>query len=785
MENNEFEPFSQNTSFDIRTYTLKLLAYWYLFAISLPLAYTVAYFQNRYATPIYGVHSTIVFSRNDAQPALLAGGLKLTGRKNLANEKSILRSYTMAERTLAELSFDISYYTEGRFRNVELYKTAPFIVLKSSDRLYQPIGKKVFIKLIDEQEYELRIGENKYKLAFGETFAKEGFKFSIIRRGLVPLNTKILFYFQFNNMNSMINAYSNKLKISDATQGGSILWMWIQGPIPQKEADYLNKLIDVYIRYGLEEKNKIAVNTMRFIDKQMKSIVDSLRRSENKLYSFRQSNTGVDFSERSGILFEKTQEIEANIKTQELYLNYYNYLKEKIQKNQELKYFIPPTAMGISDEALTRLLARISELTEERDKLGYSVKSGLPSMELLEKKIQNTYKTLEITIDNNIQAIKVNIERYRSEADQIYLEIQKLPAKERQMMNIKRGFNLNNNLYNMLLEKKTEVGITLASNKSDVKVLDKCRPANARTLAPNKSRTTSRAIMLGLIAPLVIIAIREFLNTKILDKSDIERRTKIPVIGAIGRNPTKHEIPVFNSPKSSITESFRAIRTNLKYILRDQSGRVIAVTSTVSGEGKSFCSLNLAATIATSNHKTLIVGLDLRKPKLHRPLGWRNRIGVTTFLAGRNTWEEVIQPSEIPNLDVALAGPIPPNPAELLESIEMENFLIKASRNYEYVVLDTPPVAAVTDTMLLNKFSNATIYVMRQNYTDKSAIKLVNETASRHDLKHLSILLNDVVYSRHYGFKYGYGYNYGYGYGMGYYEDEPEESSWWKRLLGR
>jgi capsular exopolysaccharide synthesis family protein len=300
------------------------------------------------------------------------------------------------------------------------------------------------------------------------------------------------------------------------------------------------------------------------------------------------------------------------------------------------------------------------------------------------------------------------------------------------------------------------------------------------------------ALFIGILIPLVIIFLIEIFNTRITDLTELEKLTKCNILGSIGHNEKESELPVFENPKSSLSESFRGLRTNLQYLLRDKEEKVIVITSTISGEGKTFCAVNLACILALSNKKTLLISLDLRKPKIHKIFNLSNDVGLSTYLIKRELPQDIIFTTNIKDLYITTSGPIPPNPAELLETKEMDDFIKYARKEFDYIVLDTPPVAIVTDALLLSRQADTTIFVIRQNYSSKEVLKLADDLAQKSSMKHLCILVNDVRvpgyygYSYKYGYRYGYGYNYNYGYnytyGHDYYGESLQKPTWKDKL---
>jgi tyrosine-protein kinase Etk/Wzc len=351
-----------------------------------------------------------------------------------------------------------------------------------------------------------------------------------------------------------------------------------------------------------------------------------------------------------------------------------------------------------------------------------------------------------------------------------------LPSTERQLINIQRDFNINDKIYAFLLQKRAEAGITKASNAPDNQRLDMAMPENAIRIKPNYSINYMMALAIGGILPLILLILIEYFNSRIVDRNVIEQLTSAPLLGSVGHNEKLFELPVFENPKSALAESFRALRANLQYFMKSEKNNVIAVSSTVSGEGKTFCAANLAAILAMASRKTLLVSLDLRKPKVHRIFKLDNSTGISSYLAGITPLEKVIFPTYIQNLFVAVSGPVPPNPAELIESAPMMNFINSLKQQYDYIIIDTPPVAIVTDALLLKEMVDIYVFVVRHGFSDKQVLKLIENLYTKRGITNLALIVNDVLTKGYFNYNssYGYGYGYGYGYKHGYYDEESK-----------
>lgn len=785
---------SNISTLDIKKFLFRLLAHWYLFVIFMAAGYLVIFFKNKFVVPQYSVHTTILITSDQRSTEAMLGGLNLSGRKNLQNEIGILKSNFLTRRAVEEMDVKVSYYKQGRYVDKELYDKAPFVMHTDTSH-YQAKYTPVEIRILSKNEYKItRIGEKEVDrtLFFGEQYETNRFSFYLELKPNVNIDriARETYYCKINSINALTKNFSNRLKIDILNRSSSILWLWIDGPVPAKDAHYLNTLVDKYIEKGLKQKNERAVNTIKFIDRQLEGVVDSLEKAQDNLQDFRMENEILDPEKTGGGLYEKLEQFEKEKNENQLKIRYLDYLLEDIEGKEDLQSIIPPNVIGIDNSVLLELINKLRELYQERAIKKYSIKKdNLPALELMDYKIEQAKKALVENIKSNKRALLINVQKAQEKIDQLSQELKKLPVKERKMRDITRKFNLNDNLYTYLLEKRAEAGITLASNKADVEVLDMATAKNAQRRRINKQNPVV-GLVIGFMIPLAFVVVRDYFRTTIEDRSDIEGKTQTPILGAVGHNVKDTELPVHERPKSSLAEAFRALRTNLNYLLFREEKHVILVTSTVGGEGKTFCAMNMASIIAMSNNRTLLVGLDMRKPRIHKHFEVNNNYGMSNLLIGKFSFSEAIHPTHIENLDVIPPGPTPPNPAELLESENMSKFIATAREQYDYIILDTPPAALVTDALLVSQVADANVFVIRQGYSNKNVLKLVNELYENKNIRNLSVLLNDVKVSTNYGvryaYKHGYRHAYGFNYGnygdSGYYDDTPGKRSFWRRV---
>ncbi|MBN1292427.1 MAG: polysaccharide biosynthesis tyrosine autokinase [Candidatus Latescibacteria bacterium] len=773
----------EEESFDFKRYISLFISNWYWFAITLFMSLSIAYGINRWSEKMYTVSSTLLI-KDDRFAGTAAGlsnifpgGEAYKNQQNLNNEIGILRSFSLNYRIMKEMpDFHVVYVKVGKrgIAETRMYNENPFIVRYGS-LSEQTMNYPVTIRILSEERYLLRM--NSYydfekEMRFGEQFNEMGFNFSIEPRNndypLFNPDGSNRYYFYFVSPASMANRYRSSLSVNPIAEEASLVTLSTTGPVKEQEADYLNKLMEVYIQQGLELKNQTAERTIGFIDDQLGVISDSLALAEGDMESFRLGNRLIDISQEGSLIQSKLEQIENEKTRLMLQKRYYEYLQHYIESKNESGDIVAPSVMGVTDPLLMSLVSELSLLQKQKMKLGMNLDESLEPVRFLDESVLSVKKA----IGENIASGLENIDEITADADrrlrQVETSLNRLPSIERKLINIQRKFDLNNTVYTFLLEKKAEAGIARAANVPDNRIIDYAGSYSTSMIKPKPRQNYLIALLLGLLIPVTGILVIDALNNKIIDKRDVEKRTAAPVIGYVSHNSLKTELPVVENPGSSLSESFRSVRTNLKYFLKDKTCPVISVSSTITAEGKTFVSVNLAAIIAMSGKKVLLVGLDLRKPRLHRIFSQENDDGLSSYLIGEQKFEGVIKKTDIDNLWYVNAGPVPPNPAELIESASMGEFMEKAKKKFDYIILDTPPVAIVTDTLLVSAITDFYLFIVRQRYTSKNTIELVDELYRNESIKSLGIVINDISISGYYGYGLRYGYSMGYGYNYGY-----------------
>ncbi len=819
MNNTELQnnpQYQEEETIDLKVLIIKVLSYWYLFVIGVFVALVLGFIYNRYTPSVYQT-SASVFIKEDKMgidPTSMMTGLTFKSNINIDNEIGILNSFSLRERTIKELEFfNVSYYVTGRVATREMYKSTPFNVELDYDTL-QVVGNKYEIIFVDNERYILKSKEGEYgtydyntdmaygliylpnyegEYRFGE-WVNNGFnKFRIILNSNYNPDPEkednLKYSFIIKSRLSLIAEMSN-LSIAQSTKTSSILNLTIQGHNPQKITDYLNQLLKEYMERNLEQKNLVSENTVIFIDEQLIGIQDSLNKAEVDLQVFQEGNDFMDLRTQSSEMFNRLKDIERRKSELELSIKYYQNLQDYINRNiDDLNKLVVPSAMGIQDQMLNKLVLELVALSSEKSKLLAVAEVKNPVVQNIDEQIIQTKHQLLENITNMIHNTEVTILELTNQIKAYEEQIKQLPTTQRAYLGYERKFALNDELYKFLMQKRAEAQIVMASNSPDNSVIDEARVSRARKVAPRSMMVYLVCIVLGCGIPAAFIFLKEMFNTKVLEKSDVEKISKLPIIGQIPyTNPKDSNSSTFviDSPKSPVSESFRSIRTNIEYIVQGKDKCVFSVISDSPGIGKTYISINMASIYAMYGKKTVLIGMDLRKPRLYQEFGISNKMGVSSYLAGKASLNEIIQPSgKLPNLDIITAGPIPPNPAELIASDKCSKFFEELKAQYDYIIVDTPPLLWVTDALLLMKHVDTSIYVIRQAVTNKKAFEVVIKDLEQRKYS-VSLVVNGINYQGSYGYRYsygygGYGYGYGYGYGHGYYDEEHSPNNHKKR----
>tara|TARA_B100000780_G_scaffold180607_1_gene126695 strand:- start:657 stop:3053 length:2397 start_codon:yes stop_codon:yes gene_type:complete len=792
---------SQEETIDIKALILKYSQYWYYLVASILFFGCIAFLNNRYTVPKYSVSTTLLI-RDDNNTQLgaenLLEGLELfSGKKNLKNEIVILSSYSLFEKVIEELNLGVSYYQHGFLQTNELFGISPFELDVDSSHL-QLTGINFQITPLNNEEFKLSVStSNQFpyniltkrleksliadidiekKYAFNSVIESDFFSFKVnksIHFNLEKIiDSEKYFSFKFHQIDKLANKLIEDVIINPINKETSILKLNLRERNPRKSIQILNKITEIYIRSGLNEKNLMAINTIHFIDDQLTIIQDSLSEIERKLELFKTKHPNLEIVDKEyGTYFQK-QKLDNSLSEQSVNIKYYKSLLTYLKNEKNTNSIISPTSMGISNPELNNLINQLLQLYAKKGELQLTTTEKNPNYIAILSQINHTKKTIIENVNNLISSALIYEVDLINRVTTFNKKINKLPEAEKDYLILRREYEYNEQTAIYLQQKRYEASLARAGTESDHKVIDFARLDSSEPISPRKSLAYFISILIGILLPITFISLRDFFSDTIKSKSDLMNSTKIPILGLVGHSDNARSLVVPNASKSIIAESFRALRTNIQYLAADKEKKIITVTSSIGGEGKTFTTMNLAAIFALSGHKTVLIGGDLRKPKLHEDFKVNTSKGLSSYLINKSDLAEVIEKTEIDTLDVIASGPTPPNPAELLDSNKMKDLIIDLNKTYDYVIIDTPPIGLVTDGVILMQNADVNLYVVRHNYSKAGALNIINKLYEQKQVENVHIIINDF---KHTSSGYGYGYGYGYGSsGYGYYENEED-----------
>jgi tyrosine-protein kinase Etk/Wzc len=774
---------SELWSLSLRDLFYKYVRFLPIFVLSVALALFVAYAYLRYATPIYSVAGTLYIKsdktggRSDKFEDIFVNDKAL----NIQSEIEVLKSRPLMQRVVDSLQLQVSYFSVGKIKSSNIYKQGPFLLVPIT--IADPTRPFVLkIKFTEPGKFKVNDSENSFR--FDDEFRNSFGEFKIARNSIYDVTGDFNIIWQPSNMAAGV--YAGALAINPKTLGTGILSISMQTPNPIMGADIINMLMDEYATYTIEEKNKASDQTVAFIDDRLLLLGHEIDSIQNALLIYSQKNNLIDIAAQSGSYFENLSSLDKLINQQQLQMNVVDMLAGYLgDKQNEFKKVIVPSTLGLEDGTLNSLVEGYNKAQLERQRM---MDGNVPTANPLFKEKNGEIEKLRVSVLENLvnirRSMNASVGDLRKQSSSSQTQLQSLPYKAKEYNEIKRQVETKQALFKLLQEKKEETSISRAANIPNSKVIDKAVPSTV-PVKPNKRAIQIMAILLGLGLPGMVIFIGEVLNDKVSTRFDIEKITPAPILGEVGHSYSERALIVNKTTRSMVAEQFRIIRSNLQYILNKNEKSVILVSSSFSGEGKSFISTNMAAVLALAGKKTIIMEFDIRKPKILSGLGMSKGPGITNYLVGKASLEELIrQVDGQENLFVMGCGPVPPNPSELLLDKKVEEMFTWLRNNFDMVIVDTAPVGMVSDAMTLGKFADSTLYLVRQGHTFKKQVALIDEFYQDNKLPKVSIIINDVKMKPGYGY-YGYGrYGYGYGYGYGsYYEEEHPPQTFFEKFF--
>ncbi|WP_195289183.1 GumC family protein [Phocaeicola massiliensis] len=777
----------QEEQVDYKALFFKYLIHWKWFVASIVVCLIGGWIYLHYTTPVYSITGSVIIKDNKKNNSVSTGLADLedlgfySSTNNFDNEVEVLHSRTLLKKVVEELDLYINYRTRENLRPIELYKDTPvkvWLTPEEAEKLpngaavlevvLKPGGKLSVSTEIDEQEFK----QDFNKLPALLTTPYGTFSFTPGDSAIVEKEQEITVTVAAPRI--MANGYANALSVEPTSKTTTIAQITLQNTSPQRGVDFINKLIEIYNRDANDDKNEVASKTAEFIDERIKIINGELGTTEKELETFKRDAGLTDLKSDAQLALSENSEYEKKRAENSTQLRLVQFLSE-YANNPDHAYEVLPVNVGLTDTGLTELINRYNEMLLERKRLLRTSSESNPVVVNLDASIRamrSNVQTTILSVQKGLMITKADLER---QAGKYAGRITSAPGQERQLVSISRQQEIKAGLYLMLLQKREENAITLASTANNARIVDEAQ-AELFPVSPKGKLIYLIAFVLGIAIPVGIIYIIELLRYKIEDRSDVKKLTTVPIIGDIPASdnmPKEGSVVVRENQNDMMAETFRNVRTNVQYMLGSNQ-KVVLITSTTSGEGKSFVAANLAISFALLGKKVVIVGLDIRKPGLNKAFQMSHKEdGITRYLADPEHTDlmSLLQQSNVtPNLYILPGGAIPPNPTELVARDSLVQAVDRLKKEFDYVILDTAPIGMVTDTQLISRVADMSIYVCRAGYTPKAGYLFINELRDHKKLPNLCTIINDVnIKTGKYGYgtygKYGYGRTYGYGYG--------------------
>lgn len=776
---------SENTDFNVRELLLKYLNYSWLFVLTLVISLLCAWLYLRYAKAKYSVTATLMI-RSDSKMGSagdpFSDMMLFKDNINKQNEILILKSRSMMARVVDSLGLQFSYYITGNVKTTNIYKDAPFQL-----EFVTPPARALRLDIHFKTPTSFTIGEGSKEYFVGQPVKYDAYHFRVALRESSYSSLAVKDYVvAWLPRETAAMSLMGSLDIKTAAEMSGGLQINYITENPDLGADIVNTLMEQYKIAGVEDKNEMNRKIMAFINDRLGIVERQLDSVERDLQNFKTNRQVLDLPTQSQRFFESMVTTRDEVRKQQVQIGIAELLEDYLKDGQRRLTLVPST-LGLQDLTLQALTDAYNQLITQRAlqlQTGATVNS--PAIRNIESDMEDARKKLLLNLANIKAGYRKTIASLETQSHELNSEIASIPEKERESRERMRQQEIKQTLYLFMLQKREESGIAEASTISDSRVIDAALPLQYR-VSPVPSRIYAIAFLIGLIIPVVAVYLILMLNDKVITKSDISKATDIPVLGEIGHSNSESILLFPEKSRTVVAEQTRILRSNLRFVLGESFDRfVLLVTSSFSGEGKSFITTNLGAAMALAGKRTVILEFDLRKPKVIAGLGLHKGHGLTNYLVGGAKLEQLPQPvPQVPNLFVISCGPVPPNPAEILLTQRVQELFSWLRTEFDIVIIDTAPVGLVSDAISLSQYADAALYVVRQRYTYKRQLLFIDDLYQENKLPKMGLVVNDVISkgaSRYYGYggHYGYGYGYGYGSQKEYYDIEGKK--FWRKF---
>ncbi len=741
------------------------------------LSYLTTYFKPS----IYVSSATIKVKGREKSNSndVINNTLNTESTKDVHEEITLLKTYKMNKASLEKINYSVQYFKNVAYKTVEIYnKESPIEInnvkiLDSSilgkhitliphktgyDLVYKKTYKiKLKQKLFNTKEFEFKTLKN---LKFDKIIRTPYFVLSVQKKSKItnPIEFSLQGEGEQRRRDIFESIIRNRLIVKQLEKDTSLIQINFEDTLPKRANLYINSLIENFINYSIENKNTQNKKTLEFITKELRNLKRELKTSEEKLEIHQINYNIANPSSQANLYIKNLSDIDIEISENKLKQQLISNLIDFVQNNYNMSS-IAPSIEKLKDSSTLKLIAQLQDSQLEEEKLAEEYTDEYPKLKTLRKTIVITIGRIE----NNLKSLQKNIDYQNlnllQRKNKYEQEMNSLPSKERELVNIKRNYEVKSKMYEYLLKKQAENKIIQLATFSNYQVIDKAYSSKV-PIRPKRFLSIVLGFMLGLLMGSILAFIRHHKNHYIINKYDIEKSTSLPIYGTIPYfKQKKYKISLYNKLKSPFSEGLRTLRTNLQFIAQKKEGVIILITSTIAGEGKSTITANLATILEMAKYKTIVVNFDLRKPTLHKFFDLDNSKGVINYLRGESMLNEIILSTEFAHLDVIPSGPIPSNPSELIFSKELPKLFEKLKDMYEYVLIDTAPMGIISDTKILMQYADLNLIIVREDYAKKEFIDTLEEMIKTHDFKNIGLILNA---SKAKGGEYGYGYSYEY-----------------------
>lgn len=774
-----------------------LLRYIYLIpwlVVCIGIALGIAHIRLRYINPVYNASGKVLIKTD--KPAGTSASDRLVGDmvtatvnvRTMEDQIELIKSTAMGRLVIKHADLQQSYYYKGSVRNRLIHNLESPIRLRILSLNDSSNGFSIPVKVSKMGEHFM-INGNKDSIAFGSLFQAPQGSF-VMEKRTDAFGVANEFYCNWTPVDQLARGLAGGIQVGAVTKGSNVLNFVYYSEHPRVAEDVVNGFLKAYQEYSLQDKRESSISALSFIEDQLLNAKTDLGNVEGSLQNFKEENKVVALESQAQGFFSELQGSSQKINEQaiqERLIEYLiNYVKDPKNVNRSIPMLGEVTQAGVGN-----IIGEYNKVQLQREISLQTIPKENPiirDLELTMNKLRGEVVLSLGQLRDSYKALKESLQQAETQANS---ELRTMPRKQRQFLDITRQQKVMEELYSSLLQRKIQTSISAASTLSNIQVLEPGF-SGGWPVSPNPRSFYITALLIGLAIPIGIAILIEMLNDKVNSKEDIDKYTTAPLLGEVGHSDDEEALIITGTDRRFISEQFRIIRANLQYVLPKQEKATILISSSMSGEGKSFIATNIAGVMAISGKKTVVLEFDIRKPKILKGLGInrKNHKGITNYLMGKATIDDIILPLDrMENLYVIGCGPIPPNPAELILDAKLEEFFREVKERFDVVVIDTAPVGLVSDAIELGKYADASIYIVRHNYTFKKQVMLVEELYSGKKLPHLSIVINDVQAKLGYGKYYGYvSYGYiGYGYGSEryishYFDVKTKKTSWWTKL---